>query len=55
MAETVTNNDQNKTNARYDSASEGTTSVSGPFKKPKYESNLSIESNEVRISTFNCQ
>lgn len=40
------NNDQNKIAARRDSATRRTNSVSGPSKRTKYDSSISIESND---------
>jgi hypothetical protein len=49
MTDDPTNNDSNKLTARRDSATRRTNSVSGPFKRTKYDSSFSIDSNDVRI------
>jgi hypothetical protein len=49
MTDDPTNNDSNKIIARRDSATRRTNSVSGPFKRTKYDSSFSIDSNDVRI------
>ncbi|CAF1287230.1 unnamed protein product [Rotaria sordida] len=43
------NNDQTRMVARRDSATRRTNSVSGPFKKTKYDSSFSMESNDPQI------
>ncbi len=45
--DTTSNNDPNKILARRDSATRRTNSVSGPFKRTKYDSSFSIDSNDV--------
>jgi hypothetical protein len=44
-----TNNDPNKITARRDSATRRTSSVSGSFKRTKYDSSFSMDTNDVRI------
>lgn len=46
MTDDPTNNDTNKILARRDSATRRTNSVSGPFKRTKYDS-FSMDSNDV--------
>jgi hypothetical protein len=46
MTDDTTNNDPNKITARRDSATRRTNSVSGPFKRTKYDSSFSIDSND---------
>ena len=50
MTDDSTANDQSKITARRDSATRRTNSVSGPFKRTKYDSSISVESNDVRLS-----
>jgi hypothetical protein len=52
MTDDTTNNDPNKITARRDSATRRTNSVSGPFKRTKYDSSFSIDSNDVSLSLF---
>ncbi|CAF4856247.1 unnamed protein product, partial [Rotaria socialis] len=42
-------NDQNKITARRDSGTRRTNSVSGPFKRTKYDSSISVESNDKSV------
>lgn len=49
MTDDLLPNDQNKITARRDSATRRTNSVSGPFKRTKYDSSLSVDSNDVRF------
>ena len=52
MTDDTTTNDSNKITARRDSATRRTNSVSGPFKRTKYDSSFSMDSNDVRIIIF---
>ncbi|CAF4012893.1 unnamed protein product [Adineta steineri] len=49
MSDDTTNNDSTKITARRDSATRRTNSVSGPFKRTKYDSSFSIDSNDASI------
>jgi hypothetical protein len=46
MTDDTTNNDPSKITARRDSATRRTNNVSGPFKRTKYDSSFSIDSND---------
>lgn len=48
MTDETNTNDQTKIAARRDSATRRTNSVSGPFKRTKYDS-FSMETNDVRF------
>lgn len=47
---TTTTTDSTKVLARRDSATRRTNSVSGPFKRTKYDSSYSMETNDVRTT-----